>query len=257
MRYENMENINKDNLEAIACKIFACPNLTLIDEKGKELGLSDTIIVKAKDMAIEYLKKTYRRPRYSSVIFLLPSFVYIASIINSCMIQKSRVADVFGTSSATVTKWNKDIIDTLEIDIYGKNEESGKNGNIENLTILSENDVIENKSSKDKVAYSDFDIAFQHAIPYLLEGIKKHGEIVVRISEIVEELGDKFEGTSDVNIYMGMRHILFNYGIRVVSHTFDETVPNSERRKGLKMRMLEEGDPLPSSIKKMMNRKNK
>jgi hypothetical protein len=251
VRYENMENINKDNLEAIGCRTFACPNLALIDEKGKGLGLSSEILEEAKATAIEYLKKTYLRPHYSSVIHLLPSFVYIASIRNGNMIQKKRVADIFGTSSVTMNKWNKDIIDTLNIDMNENNEKSGNDGNIfENLTILSGDDVVENKSSKDKVAYNDFDIAFHHAIPDILEGIKTRGTVLVRISDVVKELGDKFERMSDVNIYMGMRHILFKYGIRVMSHTFDETDSHSERRKGLKMRMLEEGDPLPSSIKR-------
>jgi hypothetical protein len=250
-----MENINKDNLEAIGCRTFAGQNLTLIDEKGKELGLSDETIKKAKAMAIEYLRKTYRRPHYSSIIYLLPSFVYIASITDGNMIQKKRVADVFGTSGVTVNKWNKDIIDTLKIEICGTNEKSGDNGNnFENLIILSENDVVENKSSRDRSAYHDFDIAFQYAIPDLLERIKKSGVVVVRISDIVKELGGKFESMSVVNIYMGMRHILFKYGIRVVCHTFDGTDSDSKRRKGLKMRMFEEGDPLPSSIKRMKDK---
>ena len=250
-----MENINKDNLEAIGCRTFAGRNLTLIDEKGKELGLSNEIIEEAKAIAIEYLKKTYLRPHYSSVIHLLPSFVYIASIRNGNMIKKKRVADVFGTSGVTVNKWIKDIIDTLKIEINGMSENSGSDGIIfENLTILSEIDVVENKSTRDRDAYSDFDIAFQHAVPDLLEEIKKSGIVVVRISDIVKELGGKFGRMSTVNIYMGMRHILFKYGIRAVCHTFDETDSDSKRRKGLKMRMLEEEDPLPSSIKRMKNK---
>lgn len=107
--------MDKRELEAIGCKTFACPNLSLIDEKGKELGLRDATIKKAKDMAIEYLKKTYHRPHYSSVAYLLPSFLYIASRLDGNMIQKKRIADVFGTSGATINKWNKDIVDMLDI----------------------------------------------------------------------------------------------------------------------------------------------
>lgn len=247
---------DKGNLEVIGCKTFACPNLVLIDEKGKALGLSNEIIGKAKDMAVEYIKKTYYMPHYSSVIYLLPSFVYIASILYGNMIQKKRIADAFGITGATINKWNKDIIDTLKIEINGGSEKSGNNGIIfENLTILSGNDVVENKSTRDREVYNNFDVAFQHAIPDLLERIKKNGEIIISISDIVKELGDKFGGMSDVNIYMGMRHILFKYGIRVVHHTSDETDVVSERRRGLKMRMTKEGDPLPSSIKRMKNRK--
>ncbi|MBZ5529590.1 MAG: hypothetical protein LAN71_17045 [Acidobacteriia bacterium] len=64
MEYEDVTKIRRNNcnLEEIDCKTFACPSLNLIDEKGKELRLKDVTIKKAKDMAIEYLKKTYHVP---------------------------------------------------------------------------------------------------------------------------------------------------------------------------------------------------
>lgn len=102
-----------DELEAVGCRTFACPSLSSLDEKGKELGLRDTTIKKAKDMAIEYLKKTYHSPHYSSFTHLLPSFLFIASRLDGNMIYKKRIEDVFGTSGPTVNKWNKDIVDTL------------------------------------------------------------------------------------------------------------------------------------------------
>lgn len=105
-----MEN---GELEVTGCRTFSCPSLSLIDEKGKELRLGDATIKKAKDMAIGYLKKTYRDPHYSSFKHLLPSFVYIASILDGNKIQKKRVGNVFGTAVATINKWNKDIIDEL------------------------------------------------------------------------------------------------------------------------------------------------
>jgi hypothetical protein len=49
----------RKDLDKQACRTFVCPNLALIDEKGKELGLRDATIKKAKDMAIEYFTKTY------------------------------------------------------------------------------------------------------------------------------------------------------------------------------------------------------
>lgn len=109
--------MDNGELEAIGCKTFACSSLNLIDEKGKELGLRDSTIKRAKDMASEYLKKTYHRPRYSSVIYLLPSFVHIASILEEDPILKSKIMNVFGSSGPTITKWDKDIIDTLNIQI--------------------------------------------------------------------------------------------------------------------------------------------
>lgn len=113
--------MDKDELEAIGCKTFACPSLALIDEKGKELGLKDSTIKKAKDMAIEYLKRTYHRPRYSSIIHLLPSFVHIASIVEEDDVTKNRITDAFGSSGPTMTKWDKDIMDTLNIRITDNN----------------------------------------------------------------------------------------------------------------------------------------
>lgn len=110
---ENVVYMDNCELEEIGCKTFACPSLSSIDEKGKEFGLKDATIKKAKDMAIEYLKKTCHRPRYSSFTYLLPSFVYIASILDGNMIKKKRIEDMFDTNATTMRKWNKDIIDTL------------------------------------------------------------------------------------------------------------------------------------------------
>jgi transcription initiation factor TFIIIB Brf1 subunit/transcription initiation factor TFIIB len=107
--------MEKKELEAIGCKTFACPNLGAIDEKGKELVLRDKTIKKAKDLTTEYLKKTYHNPHYSSITYLLPSFVYIATIVEKDPIYKRRIIDVFGSTDPTINKWNKDIIQTLNI----------------------------------------------------------------------------------------------------------------------------------------------
>ena len=110
-------------LEIEACRTFACPNLSLIDEKGKELGLGDATIKKAKDMAIGYLKKTYHDPVYLSAKNLMPSFLYIASVMEGNPGNKDRrtqreVSDVFNIGIPTIRKWNKRIIDTLELEIW-------------------------------------------------------------------------------------------------------------------------------------------
>ncbi len=39
------------DLEKDACEKFVCPNMSLIDEKGKELQLKDNTIEKAKELA--------------------------------------------------------------------------------------------------------------------------------------------------------------------------------------------------------------
>lgn len=106
-------NRTKD-LEIRACKEFICPNLYLIEQKGKELYLSDETIKRAKDLTIEYLKKTYHTPRYSHIKYLLPSFLYIASIIDGDRRFQDQVAEAFGISTKTMRKWNEDIMGTIE-----------------------------------------------------------------------------------------------------------------------------------------------
>ena len=107
---------NKE-LDVLACKYFVCPNLVLIDQKGKELQLKDTTIKRAKDMAIEYFKKTYRTPNYSSAKRLLPSFMVVASVLEGDRIFQKDVAEVFGTTNVTITKWYRKIVDTMDLNI--------------------------------------------------------------------------------------------------------------------------------------------
>lgn len=112
--------VNK-KLEVEACRVFVCPNLALIDQKGKELGLRDDVMKRAKNIAIEYFKKTYHEPRYASARYLMPSFIYIASILE-CTDGKDRktqneVSDVFGIGLPTIRKWNEHIVDILKIEI--------------------------------------------------------------------------------------------------------------------------------------------
>lgn len=115
--------VNKE-LEKKACEIFVCPNLSLIDQKGKELNLKDSTIKRAKDLAIEFFKKTYHKPPYSSAVFLLPSFLYIASVLEGERKFQIEVAAVFGTTSATINRWNKTIIKILGLKlVYDRKRE--------------------------------------------------------------------------------------------------------------------------------------
>lgn len=98
-------------------KTFVCPNLELIGIKGKELNLDDKTIKNAEDLTIRYIRKTYHMPRYSSIKYLLPSFIYIASILDDNRMSQRKIAKAFRSSSATIRKWNSDIIDVLELDI--------------------------------------------------------------------------------------------------------------------------------------------
>ena len=108
--------MNKD-LEIRACKEFVCPNISTIDMKCKELNLNFNVIKKAKEMAIGYLKKTYHTPRYSHIKYLLPSFVYLGSIIGGDKRSQNEIAIIFGITITTMRKWNDDIINILELDI--------------------------------------------------------------------------------------------------------------------------------------------
>lgn len=109
--------MNKKELDIKGCRTFVCPNISLIEEKGKELLLKDSTIKRAKDLAIEYFKKTYRRPHYSSAKHLLPAFVYIASVLEGERRFQKEVAEAFGTTNVTITKWYRDIEETMGLTI--------------------------------------------------------------------------------------------------------------------------------------------
>ncbi len=107
-------------LEIQACKVFVCPNISMIDQKGKELELGDHVIKRAKDIAVEYFKKTYHNPIYLSSKNLMPSFIYIASIMeDDCLYKRTQkeISYVFDVGMPTIRKWNKHIIDVLELEI--------------------------------------------------------------------------------------------------------------------------------------------
>ena len=127
----------RKELEKRACKTFVCPNLSLIDEKGKQLQLKDETIKRAKDMAIEYFKKTYRNPHYSSAKHLLPAFTYIASIIEGERRTQWSIEQVYGINSVTIRKWYRDISNVLNIDIIGDKIIRFK----QNLTVKSDIDI--------------------------------------------------------------------------------------------------------------------
>jgi transcription initiation factor TFIIIB Brf1 subunit/transcription initiation factor TFIIB len=107
-------------LERMGCRKFVCPNISLIDEKGKELGLRDVTIRKAKEIAVEYFRKTYHHPHYSSVKHVLPSMVYIASKLERDKIIQRDIAKGFDVSHCTINKWYKDVMKVLDIETLKK-----------------------------------------------------------------------------------------------------------------------------------------
>lgn len=115
-------NLNKvmnrtKDLEAQGYETFVCPSLVLIEQKGKELYLNDETIKMAKDLANRYLKKTYHFPHYTHIKYLLPSFIYIASILSHDKRSQNEITEAFGITLATIRKWNEDIANTLDLEI--------------------------------------------------------------------------------------------------------------------------------------------
>ncbi len=104
-------------LELQACRTFVCPNIALINQKGQELKLKEATIKRAKEIAIEYFKKTYHKPKYSSAENLLPSCIHIAALIEGEQLYQFEVAAAFGIVDSTVSRWTKEIAETLEYKI--------------------------------------------------------------------------------------------------------------------------------------------
>lgn len=123
-----MVKMSAKELEMQGCRTFVCPNIGLIEEKGKELLLKDRTIKRAKELTIEYFKKTYRRPRYASAKNLLPAFIYIASVLERDRRFKKEVAEVFGTTNTTVAKWYRNIIETMNLRIECENASRDRKG---------------------------------------------------------------------------------------------------------------------------------
>lgn len=108
-------------LEIQGCRTYVCPNISLIDEKGKELSLKEGTIKRARELAMKYFKDTYRKPHYSSARHLLPSFICVASIMEGDNRFQKEIAEVFGTTNVTITKWNRNIVKTMGLDIECNN----------------------------------------------------------------------------------------------------------------------------------------
>lgn len=116
-RSGNMNQMTIKELEIQGCRTFVCPNISIIEEKGKELSLKDGTIKRAKELAMKYFKDTYRKPHYSSAKHLLPSFICIASIMEGDKRFQKEIADVFDTTNVTIVKWNRIIVETMGLDI--------------------------------------------------------------------------------------------------------------------------------------------
>jgi len=111
---EAIKGLKGKDLEEYTCKEFICPNLNQIDIKGKELGLSEDAIKLARNVATDYFRKTYHKPKYGSLNFLVPTFLYIAASLSKEVRTQKEVASVCGCSEVTLRKWINEIIKELE-----------------------------------------------------------------------------------------------------------------------------------------------
>lgn len=107
---------NLKTLEMQGCRTFVCPNLSIIEEKCKTSNIRSDIVERSKSMAMEYFRKTYHRPHYSSARHVIPAIVYIASILEGDKRSKVYIANIFGVSYITIRKWQTDVMEVLDIE---------------------------------------------------------------------------------------------------------------------------------------------
>jgi|SRR3972149_7124223 len=124
--------VNIKELEIQGCRKFVCPNLCLLDEKGKELNLKEETIKRSKNIAIDYFKKTYHNPNYSAKK-VLAAILYIASILEGEKKSQKDIGKKFGVTVVTINKWYHNVMIILDIK---KLEE-------ERQFILSDNELAE------------------------------------------------------------------------------------------------------------------
>jgi transcription initiation factor TFIIIB Brf1 subunit/transcription initiation factor TFIIB len=113
---------NKD-LDIAGCRTFICPNMNLLEKWAKRLELSDLVIVKAKTMSNEYIKRTYHNPKYASIKPVIAACIYIASIIWNEKRTQKEIRNVSNVSYRSIGKWYITIYDELckkREDLYGK-----------------------------------------------------------------------------------------------------------------------------------------
>lgn len=104
-------------LEREGCKVFVCPNISLIYEFCKRLNLTDAVAECAKEMAIDYFKKTYHSPKYSSAKPVIIACIYIASITKNEPKNQLELGEICGCSYFSIRKWYRAVADELDIEI--------------------------------------------------------------------------------------------------------------------------------------------
>ena len=222
-------NQKAKELEIQGCRTFVCPNLSSLDEKCKGLDLKNETIKRAKDMAIEYFRKTYRMPHYSSAKHVLPAFVYIASILEGEKRSKKNVSKIFGTSELTIKRWYRDIMKTLNIETL-RDERKFEMSDFDIKSKFADEIDKEGKVLllKDKTIERAKDLAFRYLEIVNLDHYCLHTTQLipafVYMASVIEndrrtqmEIG-KVSGVSEPTISKWYNDIIRNFGMKIIAH---------------------------------------
>lgn len=103
---------NKE-LDIAGCRTFVCPNMDLLNQWARRLKLSDTVLEKAKAITNEYVKRTYHRPKYTSIKPVLAACLYIAAIICGERRTQEEIHKISRVSHRSICKWYMAVYDEL------------------------------------------------------------------------------------------------------------------------------------------------
>lgn len=215
-------------LEMRACKTFVCPNLSIMETICKESNIREDIIERAKSMAIEYFKKTYHQPHYSSARHVIPAILYIASILGGDKRSKIDIAKMFGVSYITVRKWQKDVMEVLDIKILEKEKKADEikiEADSQFCEIDKEGKVLLLKEATIETAkhlmskYFKIE-SFDHHYPHI-KGLRSafiYTASVIENDRRTQMEIAKVAGSSEVTISNWYRDILRVLGLKIIIH---------------------------------------
>ena len=118
--------MNRKELEFAGCKSFCCPNIDVINENCKKMGLNDNVTKRARYIAVDYLKRTYHNPLYAGIGAVLNGAICLASILEGQYITPYEMYQILknlpsngkrGHSQVSIKKWVGIIVKELDIDI--------------------------------------------------------------------------------------------------------------------------------------------
>lgn len=120
---------NKE-LEILACRTIVCPNFNFFNQICEYNNIPEDLRDKAKEMAYEFLKRTYHIQHYGAIKSLFPAFLFMAMSMHTDPIDGKRKVESriprnverhyldFGYTEHTVRKWVRKICHELGIGYY-------------------------------------------------------------------------------------------------------------------------------------------